>query len=233
MIQRIPAQDRHYKDMGWLKTYWLFSFGDYLDPANMQFGNLRVFNDDFVKAHTGFKTHQHAEMEIVTLVMSGELTHEDSTGSSGTISPGEVQRMTAGTGIRHSEMNHGDEPVNLCQIWFLPDQSGLEPGYVQQNFRERLASNALIPVVSGGNHSEALSIHADITLWIGDFEGGHSSIYEPGSGRGVFVYVIRGKMKVNDTTLEQFDQARITEEQEVRLDAAEPVHFICIETKLE
>ncbi len=161
------------------------------------------------------------------------MTHEDSTGGKGTIGPGEVQRMTAGTGIRHSEMNHGDEPVHLYQIWFLPDQNGLNPGYVQQNFREQLTSNQLIPLVSGRNHSDALSIHADIMLYLGDFEDGHSTVYQSESGRGIFMYVTRGEIRANDVALGQYDQARITDEQEVMMEATEDTQFICIDVKFE
>ena len=117
MIHVIRADDRHFTDFGWLKTYWLFSFSEYYDPVNIQFGALRVFNDDVVAPHTGFGTHPHQEMEIITIVLDGEVTHEDSLGTKAVIRAGDVQRMSAGTGIRHSEFNLGEVPAHFYQIW--------------------------------------------------------------------------------------------------------------------
>ena len=122
MIQVITATERHFSDFGWLKTYWLFSFADYYDPGNIQFGALRVFNDDVVEPGAGFPTHPHEEMEIITLVQSGEITHEDSMGNRAVMRAGEVQRMSAGTGLTHSEFNLGREPVHFFQVWILPDK---------------------------------------------------------------------------------------------------------------
>lgn len=129
MIKIIPKGKRHFSDFGWLKTYWLFSFSDYFDPDNTRFGALRVFNDDIVAPGTGFPTHPHREMEIITIVLEGEITHKDSMGNKMVIRAGDVQRMSAGTGIIHSEFNLGDEPVHFYQIWIYPDEAELQPGY--------------------------------------------------------------------------------------------------------
>mgnify|MGYP001812022466 FL=1 len=123
----IPANQRHFTNMGWLQTYWLFSFSNYYDPANMGHGKLRVFNDDVVRPKTGFPTHPHEEMEIITIVLKGEISHKDSMGNGGVIRAGEVQRMSAGTGLTHSEYNEADLDLHFFQIWILPDESGLPP----------------------------------------------------------------------------------------------------------
>ncbi|WP_269850190.1 pirin family protein [Methanosarcina horonobensis] len=126
MIRIIPAEARHLEDSGWLKSYMLFSFSNYYDPENIKFGSLRVFNDDTVQPGRGFSTHPHSEMEIISVVLEGEITHEDNMGNRGTLGKGEVQRVTAGTGILHSELNRGKEPLHFYQIWILPSRSGLE-----------------------------------------------------------------------------------------------------------
>jgi quercetin 2,3-dioxygenase len=139
MIERIAAAHRHFRDFGWLKTHWLFSFDDYNDPENINFSSLRVFNDDIIAPHSGFPLHGHKEMEIITVMLSGELTHEDSLGNRATIRAGDIQRMTAGRGIRHSEFNHGDIPVHLYQLWIEPRERGLRPSFQEFNFAERAA----------------------------------------------------------------------------------------------
>jgi redox-sensitive bicupin YhaK (pirin superfamily) len=148
MIQVIRASERHFTDYNWLQTYWLFSFADYYDPDNIQFGALRVVNDDVVQPHKGFGTHPHEEMEIITIVLEGEVTHADSLGTKAVIRAGDVQRMSAGTGIRHSEFNLGDVPAHFYQIWLYPDTRGVEPGYGQQSFAAADRTNRLLPVAS-------------------------------------------------------------------------------------
>ena len=137
MLEIIKSGQRHFSDFGWLKTFWLFSFASYFDPKNLQFGPLRVFNDDVVEPGTGFPTHPHNEMEIITVVLEGEMTHEDSMGNKAVIKVGDVQRMSAGTGLTHSEFNLAETPVHFYQIWILPDTPGLKPSYDQRNFQPR------------------------------------------------------------------------------------------------
>ena len=134
MIEIIKADRRHFSDFGWLKTYWLFSFSGYFDPQNIQFGALRVFNDDVVDPGTGFPTHPHEEMEIVTIVLEGEMTHADSMGNKAKIEAGDVQRMSAGAGLAHSEFNLAEKPVHFYQIWMFPDKAGLTPSYDQRHY---------------------------------------------------------------------------------------------------
>ncbi|MEJ2051901.1 MAG: pirin family protein [Calditrichota bacterium] len=233
MIRTIPAADRHFADMGWLKTRWLFSFSHYFDPENVQFGNLRVFNDDRVAPHTGFKMHDHAEMEIVTIMLAGRLTHQDSTGEPMTIGPHEVQRMTAGTGIRHSEMNHGDQEVHLYQIWFFPRESHLDPGYEQKRFPEKIFNNSLVPLVSGAPGDDVISMQADATVYRGRYAPGESFTYRPNKGRGVFLYITTGILNTGDQSFEAGDQARIAGEMNLELKAEEDADFILIDVSLE
>jgi len=233
MIRKIPAGDRHFADMDWLQTHWLFSFSHYFDPENVRFGNLRVFNDDRVAPHTGFRMHDHAEMEIVTIMLDGRLTHRDSTGEPMTIGPHEVQRMTAGTGIRHSEMNHGDEEVHLYQIWFFPWESGLEPGYEQKRFPEERFRNALVPLVSGHPADGVISMHADATVYRGRYEAGQSFPYRPDRGRGVFLYISRGQVDLDGESFGAGDQARITGETDLEFHVTEEAGIVLIDVAID
>jgi len=229
MINKIPADNRHHQDLGWLRTHWLFSFGKYFDPENVQFGNLRVFNDDFIRPHTGFKPHAHSEMEIVTIVLEGELTHEDSMGNNITIGPGEVQRMSAGTGIRHSEKNDGDEWLNLYQIWFFPDEEGLTPSYDQKQFQLTGNSQSLTALVTPEGADGSVSIHADASIHRGRLGNGETLEYPVEHNRGVFIYLTEGALRINNTDFRQNDQARISEEDSLQLQATESVSFVLID----
>src|SRR6476620_2860675 len=149
MVELIKSSERHLSSMGWLKSYFLFSFADYYDPNNIQFGPLRVFNDDYIAAKSGFPMHPHSDMEIVTIVLKGAITHKDSIGNEKVITAGEVQRMTAGTGLTHSEQNSGDEELHLYYLWFFPNRKGLQPSYEQKKLDFLDSSNELIPLVTG------------------------------------------------------------------------------------
>ncbi len=209
MIQRIPAERRHCADHGWLQACWLFSFDSYQDRENIHFGTLRVFNDDVIALGRGFPEHPHEEFEIVTVPLSGTLSHTDSTGARGSVSAGEVQHMTAGTGIRHAEMNAGPEPVHSYQIWFYPRERGLPPGYDQMHFAPGSWHNRLLPLVSGEGLPDTLPLHADATLYRAAWDTGHAETVETHSFRRVFIYVASGSLMVDDITLDPLDQARI------------------------
>jgi redox-sensitive bicupin YhaK (pirin superfamily) len=228
MIDIIKAGTRHFSDFGWLKTYWLFSFDDYYDPSNLEFGALRVFNDDVVAPSSGFPTHSHREMEIVTLVLAGELTHADSTGSRGVIRAGDVQRMSAGTGISHSEHNLGSSPLHFHQIWIRPDVRGLAPEYEQKSVAE-IPANQLTPVASGEKLAGAVTVHSDSTIYLGKLAAGKTIEYAPGASRGVFVYVTAGSVAINDKVVETNDQARIRSEEKLMLEALEAASFVLID----
>jgi redox-sensitive bicupin YhaK (pirin superfamily) len=167
MIKVIRSGERFHFESDWLSTYWHFSFDRYYDPNNMSFGALRVFNDDVVQPSTGFPLHGHSEMEILTYVIEGELEHKDSTGGAGRIGPGEVQRMSAGTGIRHSEYNpSSDAPVHLLQMWITPSESGLAPSYEQLQFTKEQRAGRLLPVASGQDMPGVVKVHQDTTVYV-------------------------------------------------------------------
>lgn len=229
MIRTIRADERYFSDFGWLKTYWLFSFDNYYDPNNVQFGALRVFNDDVVKAGAGFPTHPHREMEIITTVLSGEITHQDSIGNKTVIKAGEVQRMSAGTGIAHSEHNLGDAPVHLYQIWIHPGERGLKPSYDQKSFEPDSRKNRLLPVASGRALPGTVAMHSDATIYMSDLDAGVSVDFETGDSRGVFIYVTSGDLGVNDARLTTKDQARISNESNLRLEAYDKTSLILID----
>jgi redox-sensitive bicupin YhaK (pirin superfamily) len=209
MIDIIKADQRHYSDFNWLKTYWLFSFSDYYDPHNIQFGALRVFNDDVVEPGTGFPTHPHEEMEIITIVLEGEMTHQDSMGNKAVIKANDVQRMSAGTGLTHSEFNLADKPVHFYQIWIYPDTPGLAPTYHQQTFDSAAWHNVLLPVASGQQRAGTVTFHADATICRSSLDAGKSVTHAVAAGRRIFIYLTQGQILVNGQTLMAKDQARV------------------------
>lgn len=229
MIKRIPASDRHFQDFGWLKTYWLFSFDNYFDPENKQFGSLRVFNDDIVSASKGFDMHRHKEMEIVSIILSGAITHEDSIGTKERIKAGEVQVMSAGTGIMHSEYNLEDEDLHLYQIWFMPNKKELKPSYQQMDFSNVDRANRLLAVASGDAIDSALYINSNATLYLGHLEPGQQLEHNFDSKKKYFIYVKSGKLQVNDTELSPGDQARIENEASLAISATETAEFVLAE----
>lgn len=229
MIRRIPAHERYRYETDWLQTYWLFSFDHYYDPNNVSFGPLRVFNDDVIAPRSGFPMHPHREMEIVSYVLQGELTHEDSLGNRGVLSAGDVQRMSAGTGIVHSEWNHGDEPVHLLQIWVLPERRGIAPGYEQRSFSREARTNRLLPVVSGQGHDGALRIHQDAVFYVSRLEAGYRVTHVLAPGRRAFFYVIEGGADLNGVAMATGDQARIENEETLSIAAREASELILID----
>jgi hypothetical protein len=229
MIRTISAADIHSGDYGWLKTRWLFSFSDYYDPENLEFGSLRVFNDDVVAPGTGFGMHGHRDMEIVTVMLAGAISHQDSMGNQAVISAGEVQRMSAGSGVMHSEYNRGTVPVHLYQVWFPPRRPGGKPSYEQASFTARRVRNTLVQLVSGFSHPGALEINSDAAMAVADLDAGRSLGIELAAGRGLFLYVTSGALTVNGTAIAAGDQARITAEPTASLAATADASIIAIE----
>ena len=229
MINIIRSHQRYFSDFGWLKTYWLFSFSRYYDPENIQFGALRVFNDDVVEPGTGFPTHPHEEMEIVTIPMNGELTHEDSMGNKTVITAGEVQRMSAGTGLTHSEFNLGSEPCHFYQIWIYPDIRGLEPTYDQREFDRSSWRNCLFPVASGRGLSNVVTFHTNATIYRSDLDPGKNVTFESDDSRRVFVYLAEGAIRLNEESLTKNDQARVDEVGRIVIEAKEASGLILID----
>ncbi len=202
------CSDRGHFDFGWLDTFHTFSFGDYQDPAHTHFRSLRVINEDRVKAGMGFPTHAHRDMEIVTLVLEGELAHKDSMGNGSAIRPGDVQRMSAGTGVTHSEMNPSPKnPVHLLQIWIFPEKKNLEPSYEQTSFSAQIAEEGLVLLASGSPEQGAVRLHQDAGIYHGRVRRGGQIVYAPKKGRGVWMQVIEGPVYLPDLRLDDGDGA--------------------------
>lgn len=229
-MQIIRANDRFHLESDWLSAYWLFSFDRYYDPKNLNFGPLRVFNHDTVAGGGGFPTHPHREMEIVTYVLDGELAHKDSTGGRGIIHASEVQRMTAGTGVAHSELNASEtKPVRLLQIWVLPERAGLNPSYEQKQFTTEQRTGVLLPIASGQDAPGAVKIHQDTTFYVSRLRAGDQVVHELKAGRRAFLYLIEGEVSLNGENLNTGDQARITDAVKLELVASSDSEIILID----
>ena len=226
----IKAKDRFHMESDWLSAYWLFSFDRYYDPNNMMFGPLRVFNHDTVQGGAGFPTHPHREMEIVTYVLDGELAHKDSTGGRGIIHAGEVQRMSAGTGIAHSELNASEKkPVRLLQMWVLPERSGLTPSYEQKQFADEQRSGVLLPIAAGQDMPGTVKVHQDVTFYVSRLREDERVAHELRPGRRAFIYVIEGAVKLNGEEMSSGDQARITDLGQIEITGSKQSEIILID----
>lgn len=218
MIKVRKSDERGHANHGWLNTYHTFSFADYYDPEEMGFRTLRVINDDVVAGGSGFGMHPHRDMEIITYIISGALEHRDSMGNGAVMKPGEVQRMTAGTGVKHSEFNHSEsEPVHLLQIWILPEKPGLKPGYEQKSFAEQLKPGRLVKTVSHGGQDGSLNINQDVSLLVGKFNSGDKATYELKSKRHAWVHVATGTITLNGTELSAGDGAAVSDEKALEI----------------
>lgn len=213
MIVRRPADERGRADFGWLDSRHTFSFGEYYDPRYMGFRALRVINEDRVKPGYGFPTHPHRDMEILSYVMEGALAHQDSMGTGSVIRPGDVQRMSAGTGVLHSEMNPShSEPVHFFQIWLLPEQRGITPAYEQKRFEDAEKQGRLRLVAARDAREGAITINQDVDLYAGLLARGESTRLDLRPGRHAWVQVARGTVTVNGTPLAQGDGAAVSDE---------------------
>jgi len=223
------SNQRGHFDHGWLNTYHTFSFDQYYDPRYMGFRSLRVINEDFVAAGRGFPKHGHRDMEIITYILEGALKHEDSMGNGSVIRPGDVQRMTAGTGVRHSEQNaSNDERVHLLQIWIIPNADNLEPGYEQKAFSVDERKNQLRLIASLGGRDGSVSINQDASLFASILEAGNSVTYQIDQARYGWLQVARGVVEVNGERAEQGDGAVVVAERQLTiraLDGAEVLLF--------
>ncbi len=207
-----PATARGSANHGWLKANFSFSFANYFDPNKTGFGKLRVLNDDFVQAGMGFGTHPHEDMEIITIPLKGEVRHKDSMNNTKVIKAGEVQVMSAGTGVEHSELNSSGEELNMLQIWIFPEKNGLDPRYEQKDFSEILKKNELLNIVSPKNDlsKNSLWIHQDAYLYLGEFESGLKFEYKlKNKDHGVYVFLIDGEAIIADTVLKKRDATGI------------------------
>ena len=217
IIQRLSSE-RGYADHGWLKSFHSFSFAGYHDPAHMGFGNLRVINEDRIAAGQGFGTHSHKDMEIISYVLSGELAHKDSMGNVKGIPPGDVQRMSAGTGVQHSEFNHADgQTTHFLQIWIEPNAFGIAPGYEQKTFAPAEKRGALRLVASPDGAHGSVLIHADARMYAGLFDGDETATLALDPQRKTYVHLIGGQLEVNRQKLRAGDAVALEAENRLQL----------------
>ena len=229
-IQIIRSEERHHQNFGWLDTRWHFSFAEYNDPANQQWGALRVFNDDVVEAAQGFGMHPHRDMEIITIVLDGALEHQDSLKNRGVIHPGEVQVMSAGKGIVHSEFNHSKTaPLHLLQLWIFPRTRNLTPRWEQRVFEQKSREGRLLPVVSSGDIPETLTIDQDATIYLSTLHSGQTVTHDTKAGRLGYLFVIDGAVELSGQKFAKGDQARIDDQRHIEIQAKNDAEFIFLD----
>ncbi len=219
MIRLRKSSERGFSDHGWLKSFHTFSFADFHDPAHMGFGNLRVINEDRIAPGTGFGTHAHRDMEIVSYVLEGALAHQDSMGHGTAIRPGDVQRMSAGRGVTHSEFNHAPgETTHFLQIWILPSERGIEPGYEQKQFDQGSKRGRLSLVASRDGRDGSITMHADALMYAGLFDGDEAADLTLDPSRKAWVHVARGQLRANGMKLGDGDALALEGESQLRLE---------------
>jgi redox-sensitive bicupin YhaK (pirin superfamily) len=229
MITIRKSEDRGHFDLGWLDTFHTFSFDQYYDPAHMHFRSLRVINEDRVRPARGFPTHSHRDMEIITYILAGALEHRDSMGNGSVIRPGDVQRMSAGTGVSHSEVNASQtEPVHLLQIWILPQSQGLPPSYEEKHFSEEERRGRLRLIASHDGREGSVTIHQDAQLFAAVLDAGQTVVHALDEKRSAWLQVARGTIRLNEVELKQGDGAAVRNESELKVvahDQAEVLLF--------
>ncbi|MGE3609497.1 MAG: pirin family protein [Bacteriovoracaceae bacterium] len=227
MLQIRKSNERGHANHGWLKSQHTFSFADYYDPKHMGFKSLRVINEDYIAVDSGFGFHPHRDMEIITYVVHGALEHKDSMGNTAIVKPGEVQRMSAGKGVVHSEYNSGtSEETHLFQIWILPNELGGQPGYDQKSFESELSSNKLVHVVSKDGSNGTISIKQDADMYISKLKTSEDLVFKIRPGRGVWIQVINGKLDINDSIIQKGDALSAINEETLKIQALENSEFI-------
>lgn len=233
MIRIRPAEARGHVQLGWLDSRHSFSFGHYFDPDHMGFGPLRVINEDRVVPGAGFPTHGHRDMEILSYVMEGALEHRDSIGTGSVIRPGEVQRMTAGSGISHSEYNPSqEEGVHFLQIWIEPERNGLAPSYEQKAFPEEERRNRLRLVASRDGRDGALTVHQDVALYSSLLDASGKVVHSLSEGRSAWLQLVRGRVAVNGETLTPGDGAAVADAPDVTIEGAEDAELLLFDLPL-
>jgi quercetin 2,3-dioxygenase len=232
MIKITKSNEHYHNEEDWLSTYWHFSFDHYRDPDKMNFGPLRVFNDDIIQPGKGFGFHPHRDMEIVTYVIDGELEHRDNQGNQGVIHPGEIQRMSAGSGILHSEYNHSKQkPLRLLQLWIFSDSRGLQPSWEQKQFSSTDRKDKLLPVIvpQGVSDGNALHIHQDASIYVSSLNSGSSVKHKLAEGRKAYVFVISGSATINGVPVKTRDAARLEDESNISIQALSPTELILLD----
>ena len=227
MITIRKSNERGHAERGWLESYHSFSFADYYDPKHMGFRSLRVINEDWIRGGVGFPTHPHKDMEIITYVLEGSLAHKDSMGNASAIGPGDVQRMSAGTGVTHSEFNASEtETVHLLQIWIMPDRAGYAPSYEEKVFPDQEKRGKLRLIASGGARDGSVHLNQDADVYVTLLAGGETVTHTLAEGRGAWVQVARGSVTVNGQALSAGDAAAIESESEVALTGVEAAEVL-------
>lgn len=226
MINVRKSEDRGHADHGWLKTFHTFSFATYFDPQHTKFRALRVLNEDWVEGGQGFGTHPHENMEIITYIIEGELEHKDSMGNGSVIHAGELQRMTAGIGVTHSEFNPTTEPTHLLQIWLYPDTINLQPGYEQRDFSAKRVPDKLVLLASKSGRDGSLTVNQNVDLYGAQLTGGQQLEYVARTDRHLWIQLIKGRLNINGTLLQAGDGAALSDEKRVILRADETSEFL-------
>ena len=221
MINIRRSEDRGHANYGWLDTNYTFSFNTYYDPRFMGFRDLRVINEDYIEPNQGFPTHGHKDMEIITYVINGELSHKDSSGGNGVLRPHEVQRMTAGTGVRHSEFSSPTEKTHLLQIWILPEEKNLKPGYEQTFFPPEEKQGKLRIVASRDAREGSVKINQDVALYSSILAKDDEIAYELNEGRHAWIQIVKGTLDLNGETLVAGDGAAVSDEKELKIKSLE------------
>lgn len=237
MMEKVihPANSRGTANYGWLNANYSFSFANFFNPNRVQFGLLRVLNDDYVKAGMGFGTHPHENMEIISIPLKGEIKHKDSMNHTAVIEAGEVQVMSAGTGVEHSEFNSSKDELNMLQIWIFPEKNGLEPRYDQKDFKKLMEPNELINIVApkSDQSENSLYINQQAYLHLGDFETGRNIEYTlKNKDHGVYVFLINGEAEVEETSLNERDAIGIWDTNQISLEFKKPSKVLLIEVPM-
>lgn len=230
MLKKISKDAMHVSNLGWLESRFHFSFADYYNPKNMNFGVLRVLNDDIVHPNSGFGMHPHKDMEIISYIVDGEISHKDSMGNERTLKRGEVQYLSAGTGIYHSEYNnHKEKDLRLLQIWILPPKKGLEPIYGEELYTNSDRKNRLLNIVSNQRGNAKVKIHQDVNIYVCELDAGKSLEYALDAKREIYFVQIEGDLTINNITLNPSDAMQITDESVLSIRSLNNSHFLFIE----
>ena len=230
MLKKIDNKNMGKSDLGWLKSSFHFSFSEYYNSSNINFGKLRVINDDLIQGKTGFPMHPHNDMEIVSYVIDGKITHKDSMGNVGELSRGEVQYMSAGTGVYHSEYNLGDEDLRLLQIWIYPDKKDYKPNYGENKFNWSDRENKWLHMVSSIEGNAPVKIHQDVNIYASYLDKNNEESFKVAKGRQAYLLQIEGSSIINNIELNEKDSLEIVEEN-IKIKAKENSHFLVLEMK--
>ncbi len=230
MIKKIENKNMGRSNLGWLQSIFHFSFAEYYNPKNMNFGSLRVVNDDLVKSNTGFPTHPHKDMEIISYVVKGDLTHGDSMGNENTLTRGQVQYMSAGTGVYHSEYNLGDNTLRFLQIWILPDNTGYKPNYGDYRFTWEERKNKWLHMVSSKSGDAPIKINQDFNIYSIELDGNEEIDFPVNKGRQVYILQVEGSSSINEILLNERDAAEVIEEN-IYIKTKNTSHILVLEMK--